>query len=1005
MVWVRIIRSLPLAFTVAPFVVLASMDNVQQTKPIIFEGEVQTLLKAHCGTCHSGQDKSAELDLTSYAGVMKGGYHGKAVVAGNADKSLLVMRLEGKGGKDQMPLGFKPLAPEKIAKIRAWINGGCKTSGASVTHWAYVAPKLPPVPRVKDSKWIGNPIDNFVLAKLESQGMHPSPVATKRTLIRRLYLDLTGLPPTPKEVKAFNADNDPKAYEKTVDRLLASKAYGEKMAMPWLDLARYADSDGYEKDLNRTAWKYRDWVIEAFNSNMPYDQFTTKQIAGDMLPKPTLDDLVATGFNRNSMFNSEGGVDPAEAQFNVIIDRVNTVSTVWLGSTLQCARCHDHKYDPFTQKDFYKLYAVFNNTVYTKNGDYKTGQETWTEPSIEVPTPEQKSKVAALTQEVSQLDEKLKNPGQDVLKDFDHWLQTASSAEMWSKPQSVHVVAASAKKLQELPDGSLLALGEAPQNDTYTVTFKATDKQVTGVRVEVLADDSLPMKGPGRASSGNFILTKVELAAHGIPVPINRITTGFTQQGYDAQRAIEGDTRSGWAIYPENGQENEMLIEPAAPLEADDLTLKLTFGSQEWPQHEIGRFRVSTTGTEKPAILSKAIKAMLADPAKIDANRPSLLAEYEKTSRLTGPLVKSLGEKKAMLAALKGQIPTALVVQENPNGAAKANIHIRGEFLQKGDEVNGGPPACLGPTPSPTPFNRLSFANWLTNKSNPLTARVEVNRLWEALFGRGIVETSEDFGTQGSAPSHPELLDWLAVTFIDSGWDVKGMVKRIVMSSTYRQTSTATPDLLEKDPLNILLGRAPRFRLPAEVVRDNMLTIGGILDRAIGGPSVYPSQPPAIWDTPYNGEQWMTSNGAEKYRRGLYTFWKRSAPYPSFVAMDATSRETCTVRRLRTNTPLQALALLNDEVTMDAARGLAQRMQKEDGASEDSQLRFAFEACTGRLPSLAELDRIKKLSETLVERYQKDTAAMKLLATSPQSASNIMVCNTLLNLDETISRS
>lgn len=1003
----RVLRLLPFVCAVAPFVVGAAIaDPAQAKKAPVFEGDVQTVLRAHCGTCHSGQDKSADLDLTTLEGVMKGGISGKAVVPGSADKSLLVMRLEGKGGKSQMPLGFKPLAPEKIAAIKAWINGGCKSTGAQGTHWAYVAPKLPKVPRVTDGQWPRNTIDSFILAKLESQKIRPSKEASKQTLIRRLYLDLTGLPPTPAEVASFVEDKSPKAYENIVDKLLASPAYGERMARPWLDLARYADSDGYEKDLNRTAWKYRDWVIDAFNKNKPYDQFTLEQLAGDMLPNASLEQMVATGFNRNSMFNSEGGVDPAEAQFNVVLDRVNTVSTVWLGSTVQCARCHNHKYDPFTQKDFYKLYAVFNNTEYTSNGDYKKGQENWYEPTIEVPSPEQQAKKAALLAEIGTLDAALKNPGASVLSSFETWLKAAGKSEDWIMPKAVTAKAESGQILALQSDGSFLAGGKAPANDVYTIDLGEPVKSITGVRVEVLPDPSLPNNGPGRASSGNFILTKVELLADDRPVALARATVAFSQEGYDAQRTINSDGKNGWAIYPTNGQANEILIEPTASVDATiGLRVKLYFESKEWPEHEIGRFRVTLANRKNPRVLPIAIKSLLSDPAKIEANKPALLAEFVKSHPDSRPQAEKLSALKNDLRMLERQVPTALVIKEKKGGSVKANIHIRGEFLQKGDEVAAGPPDCVGPRPGPAPFNRLALAQWLTSRQNPLASRVEVNRLWEMVFGRGIVETSEDFGTQGSKPSHPELLDWLAVTFMDGGWDIKALMKMIVMSATYRQSSDASKELIEKDPQNILLARAPRFRMEAESVRDNMLSIGGVLSLKIGGPSVYPSQPPAIWDTPYNGEQWMTSQGIDKYRRGLYTFWKRSSPYPSFVAMDATSRETCTVRRLRTNTPLQALALLNDDVTMDAAKGLAKRMQDEGGRTIEDQIKFAFTACTGRSPEQQELQRLTRLYEKLSAHYSADDTATKKLAPSPKEAAYVLVCNTLLNLDETMTRS
>ncbi|MBS1724980.1 MAG: PSD1 domain-containing protein [Armatimonadetes bacterium] len=993
---------LPFALALAP------QEPGHAKQQLFFEDAPRIALNAHCGVCHSGSTAKAGLDLTTLAGVMKGGRSGKVVVPGNAQDSLLIVRLEGRGGKEQMPLGFRPLAPEKIKAIRDWIDGGCKSNGGVVSHWAYVPPKLPALPVTKQKGWTRNPIDAFVLAKLEANGLKPSHEATKETLARRLYLDLTGLPPSPSEMDAYLRDKSPKAYEALVDRLLASPHYGERMARPWLDLARYADSDGYEKDLNRTAWKYRDWVIDAFNQNMPYDEFTTEQLAGDMLPNATIEQQVATGFNRNAMFNSEGGVDPGEAQFNVVIDRVNTTSTVFMGSTLQCARCHDHKYDPFTQKDFYKLYAVFDNTAFDKVGDYKKGQEQWYEPVIEVPTPEQARRRSQLEAQIAKAESALKEPDAETLRAFDAWLKDAGQATVWSVVKPSQVTSAAGQALTEQSDGSYLASGKAPANDVYTIEWTSNRANLTGVRIEVLPDPSFPNRGPGRASSGNFILTKAELASNGADVPIGSVATSFTQQGYDAGRVIPGDAANGWAIFNAYGQASEMAVIPAKALSLPPmarLRLVLRFDSQQWPEHVIGRFRVSESDQAEPRVLPNMLRQALGDPAKIEANRPALLVEFEKSYAPTKEAMSKLAAASQELAALRAAIPTAMVLKERPGDTIAGNVHIRGEWLQKGETVAGGPPAVLSPKPPTSSFNRLELAKWLVSKDNPLTARVEVNRLWETVFGKGLVETSEDFGSQGSPPTHPELLDWLSVTFMNSGWDMKAMVRLMVTSATYRQGSDATPALLEKDPQNQLLARAPRYRMEAEAVRDNMLAIGGVLSLKLGGPSVYPSQPPAIWDTPYNGQRWMTSDGQDRYRRGLYTFWKRSAPYPAFLAMDATSRETCTVRRIRSNTPLQALALLNDEVAMDAAKGLAKRMASEGGKTTAARIAFGFRCCTGRRPNSAEAKLLSALYDKLLARYVADKTAAGKLAETAEGAATVMVANTLLNMDETISRS
>lgn len=647
-------------------------------------------------------------------------------------------------------MGFAPLSKADEDAIAAWIDGGASMAGASGKHWAYVKPFRIVLSKIRDRSGT-NQIDSFIQSRLNQEGLRYSPEASRPTLIRRLSLDLIGLPPTLEEVDAFVNDKSPNAYEKVVDRLLASPHYGERQARPWLDLARYADTNGYEADRNRSMWPYRDWVIRALNDNMPFDQFTIEQIAGDMLPQATIEQRVATGFNRNTMLNEEGGIDQGEQRWMRLIDQVATTSQTWLGTTMACAQCHDHKYDPFSQKDFYKMLAFFERSD---------------EPSFELPSPE--------------LD-----PKREELK----------------------------KKIAE------------------------------------------------------------------------------------------------------------------------------------------------SEGKVKPEELQKL---------------------------------------KNELNALRG--PRTLVMSENQMKAATTHLRIKGGYLSKGGLVGADVPAIMPRLPKGERPNRLGFARWLVSQDNPLTARVTVNRIWEQYFGRGLVETSEDFGTQGARPSHPDLLDWLACEFMDSGWDQKHIHKLIVMSATYRQSSVLRDDLRERDPQNVLLARGPRFRLEAEMIRDNALAISGLLSLKMGGPSVYPDQPEGTWDSPYSGERWNTSQGENKYRRGIYTFWKRTAPYPSFVLLDATSREACTVRRIRTNTPLQALALMNDPVYMEAAKALASRMR---GESLDERLKLGFKLCTARLPSASEVRRLRDLYGGLQIKYRNDPEAAKKLG---DDAAMTVVANVLLNLDETITR-
>jgi cytochrome c553 len=758
---------------------IGSPDQPAPERPSFAE-HVQPILRAHCVSCHSATVKSGGLDLSTPAAIRKGGVSGDLLKAATAEKALLMVRITGSDGKPQMPMGFKPLTATQQRTIHNWLRVGAPLDAKASVHWAYVAPRRPSPPKLPNADWVRNPIDAFVLARLRQGGLAPSPEAAKETLIRRVTLDLTGLPPTLDEIDAFLAETRPDAYERAVDRLLSSPAYGERMARPWLDLARYADSDGYEKDLRRTGWKWRDWVISAYNRNVPFDQFTVEQIAGDMLPNATVDQLVATGFNRNTMFNSEGGVDQAEAQFNVVVDRVDTTSTVWLGTTMACARCHDHKYDPFSKKDYFRLVAVFSNTEIIKTGDARVGEEKWREPEMEIGEP---SAIA----ERDQLEGALRRLQADLSKTED---------------------AEGKAKLQERAD------------------------------------------------------------------------------------AVE-----------------------------------------------------------------------------------------------------------ARLNEVRKSIATALVLREIPNTPKlTATVRNQGIFTSLGDTVEARTPETL-PASAATRFDRLALAQWLVDRKNPLTARVQVNRMWELHFGRGLVSTMEDFGTQGAKPSHPELLDWLAVEFMESGWDMKHMHRLLVTSATYRQRSHSSAFLRGRDPHNVLLARGPRFRMEAEMIRDQALAVSGLLSRRIGGPSVYPLQPEGVWNSPYSGEQWETSEGEDRYRRSLYTFWKRTAPHPKMLVFDAPSREVCTVQRSRTNTPLQALALLNDPTTLEAGRALAVRARREP-----DRLVAMFRSCTGRTPSVAERTRLQSLLKTLTARCQGNPDAAGKIAPSPEEAAWSMVGATLLNLDATITR-
>ncbi|HRK21428.1 MAG TPA: DUF1549 and DUF1553 domain-containing protein, partial [Fimbriimonadaceae bacterium] len=920
--------------------------------------------------------------------------------------STLVRRLKGLDGKPQMPMGFAPLDKEQIDRIEKWISAGAEFSEAK-PHWAYVAPNRPPAPKVRNLKWVRNPIDAFVLARLEKEGLKPSPEADRETLLRRVSLDLTGLPPTLEEIDAFLTDKSPNAYGKVVDRLLASPHYGERQARVWLDLARYADTNGFEADFSRTMWKWRDWVIDAYNANLPFDRFTIEQLAGDMLPNATIAQKIATGFHRNTMFNSEGGVDKEEAFFEVVLDRVATTGTVWLGQTLACARCHDHKYDPFSQKEFYQLYAVWNNVVAESKGEHKFGQDKLYEPEIPAPTAEQSEEIRILEAQMKQAEADYLSspPGFDA--EFGEWKASLSDGHAWRLALPARTEAKSTK-FETLEDGSLLATGDVPAHDTYSLTLKPGEGWVTGLRIEALPDKSLRKEGPGRADSGNFILSKLEVFQGQGSISIKDFATTFSQEGYGTSGLSDENGDSGWAIYPNAGKAHELAASFAKPVflrAGEELKVVLTFNSPTWGEHLLGRFRLSTSNVSSPhQILVPADVRQAAEAATpSEAHKKRLDTHFRGISQTLAPVRTLYLAVKGKLAAAKSRVPNALVLQEKPaNGPIKAAMHIRGEWLNKGEMVEAGTPSVLPPLPKGTKADRLSVAKWLVDPQNPLTARVQVNRIWEQYFGRGIVETSDNFGTQGALPSHPELLDWLATEFVRLKWDMKSIHRLIVTSATYRQSSNSSAALMAKDPGNLLLARGPRFRMEAEMIRDSALAASGLLSRKIGGPSVFPHQPDGIWNSPYNGERWNVSQGEDRYRRGLYTFWKRTSPYPSFMALDAPSREVCSARRERTNTPLQALALLNDAAYVEAAKALAKRVS----ATPDTTQRVTkmFRLATGRRPTAAERGRLAKLAQDLQAKFAKDPEGAKAFAGTPEEAAWTMVAMTVMNLDEAITK-
>jgi hypothetical protein len=1027
--------------------VRAQPQSPSLSPPVDFARDIQPIFQKHCYECHGASKARARLRLHDPSLIAKGGISGPIITPGKSGESLIIARVLGLTGDDVMPLDGDPLPDATVALLRAWIDqGAVMPSGSAITaavdkeHWAYVAPVRVEPPAVTASAWPRNAIDRFVLARLERDTVSPSPEASKPALLRRLTLDLIGLPPTPTELDAFMADTSPDAYDRVVERLLASPHYGERWARPWLDLARYADTNGHEKDNRRSIWKYRDWVIDALNRDMPFNQFTIEQIAGDMLPDATISQRIASGFHRNAMTNEEGGVDPDESLYEVLVDRVNTTATVWLGTTLACAQCHNHKYDPFTQKDYFRLLAFFANPAY----DTRVAADgtRYYEPQLDLATPEQEQARKEIDAEIARLETVLKTPTPALRAAQQRWEASMRLADArWTSLPITGATATNGVVLSTHPDGSVLASAENPALTTYTVTVETPMNRITGIRLEALPDQSLPKGGPGRDAYGHFRITGLRVDA----APLSRTNTmdgaagnhppvRFTSLKVDDSAGsfksnellgVEPSARRGgigWSINAMRETRRaprRAVLVPETPIGfigGTRLTIRIdqldgTIGQG------LGRFRLAATGALDPlqgTDIPARLRPVLVTPA---ASRPA--AEAEELAaffRSTTPALKATREAIAVgrkqLAALK--IPSTLVMTERASFERPSyELRERGSFTARGARVYAGTPGALPLMRDDLPANRLGLARWLVDERNPLVARVAVNRLWEQIFGRGLVETSEDFGAQGTAPSHPELLDWLATELVARKWSQKAIVRAIVTSATYRQSSTVSAQLAERDPFNRLLARGARFRLDAEAVRDAGLAASGLLNPAIGGPSVFPLQPPGIWNMPYNSDTWTTSDGRDRYRRSLYTFWRRTAPYPSFMTFDATSREYCTVRRVRTNTPLQALTLLNDPASFEAARALASRIIAEAG-SDSPRVRaaFAFKVVLTRDATLEEIDRLVRLvAEERMHYASRSDAAAHVTGARDRSGDDLaeraawtVAANVLLNLDEAVTK-
>ena len=1146
-------RSLPVGVVVVGLVVFAAPAASDDQAD--FNSQIRPILSAKCFSCHGPDDRSRKaklrLDLREQATREREGV--TPIKPGDVKQSELVRRIITTDPEDIMPPAKSghPLTRAEIELLKRWVQQGAPYA----THWSFTKPVRPVLPKVAHRAWVKNQIDQFILAKLEANKLKPSATADRYALIRRLSLDLIGLPPSPAAVAAFVADRSPNAYEKVVDRLLASPAYGEKWTRLWLDLARYADSYGYGQDSLRqnNPWPYRDWVIKALNRNLPFDQFTREQIAGDLLEQPTEEQIIATAFHRNTMTNVEGGTDDEEWRVAAVKDRANVTAQVWMGLTLGCAQCHSHKFDPISQKEYYQFYAFFNQSEDNDQPDER--------PTLPLPTPEQRERITGLQHQIAELEKTLATNGPGVEREFAEWDKINQSPGVWRVADLTEFNSAKGTTFQKSEDYSLLAGTNSPDKDTYTLKWAAAVAGARALRLEVLADDSLPAHGPGRSDSGNFMLNELQLTLKTSSAPkharfvrielpgekhvlslaevqvfssgenvatrgkasqssvdfagpperaidgntdgafesakstthtrdeanpwweidlgeekalesvvvwnrtdgevgerlagfqllaldagrkpvwttqvavapkpstrlvsdervvvLKRATASFSESGREIAKvtAAPSGSKNGWSIGGAQGKTQTAVFEFAEALPAGELTVKLVqnFGKQ----NTLGRLRLALSDSILPALAApEKVQALLATAS--DQRTPGQRTELQQWFQQYAAATTEINTQiEAVRKELDGIKPAQVPVMRDlpPDKARVSHLLNKGNYLDPGGAVLPAAPVAFLAWPTGAPTNRLGVAQWLMSPENPLTARVTANRIWAQLFGTGLVETEEDFGTQGSLPSHPELLDWLALELRDHGWDVKRFLKTLVMSATYQQSSHVTPEPLQKDPRNRLLSRAPRRRLDAEVIRDQALALSGLLSHKVGGPSVYPPQPDGLWRVAFDGlRAYPTSKGEDRYRRGLYTVWRRTIPYPSMTTFDAPSRESCTFRRLPTNTPLQAYVTLNDPVYVEAAQALARRLIAEGGTTVENRIRFGLNLVLARPATPAQIAELKKLFESELAHYRDHEADAAKLATEPlgplpdglsstEAAAWTVVANVLLNLDGVLTKS
>ncbi|MBM80467.1 MAG: hypothetical protein CMJ78_07730 [Planctomycetaceae bacterium] len=1010
----RVLGVFTIAILATPLLML---QVVSAAEPLEYNRDIRPILSQHCFKCHGPDSaaRKADLRLDQRDVAVKAG----VILPAKPTESELVKRIQSNDPDTVMP---PPLTKKSLTKLEREILTRWVVEGAKYQkHWSFISATRPQVPK-SESQWTSNAVDQFVLRKLKTEGLAPSPLADRATLIRRVTLDLTGLPPSLADIDAFLNDKSENAFEKVVDRLLRSRRYGEHMARYWLDAARYADTNGYQYDLEREQWVWRDWVIHAFNQNMPFDQFTIEQLAGDLLSNATDQQMLATAFHRNHPITIEGGVIDEEYRTEYVVDRVVTTSTVWMGLTMMCGRCHDHKYDPITQREFYGFFAFFNNVPERGLNGFN--------PKINVASPIGTEEAEELQQESKELTDQFAKLLEAVRDQVPKW-EAALNDDVKNRWQVI-VPETSVSKggatltLQE--DKSLLASGKKPATEVYELTINS-DQPIHAIRVEALRHPTFVGGGAGLASNANFVLSEFQAAASSEKAPtafeqlkITKAEADYSQKGYSIEKAIDGTIdRSGWAVDgPTKREDRVAIFTLAKPLKLEAGKLRIQMHFRFGTSHQFGRFRISLAHRPVLSIPADVEAIVQKEKAKRNAAEQQKVNQYLAV-RFGTAEIQRVAQRLRIVETLQKTTmatPSTMVMSELAS-PRKTHVLFRGEYDKPRDEVQPTTPAALPLMPDDAPKNRLGLARWLTRPDHPLTARVTVNRLWQQLFGTGLVKTTEDFGSQGEWPSHPDLLDWLAVEFVESGWDVKQLLKTIVTSSTYRQSTRVTSESYARDPENRLLARGPRLRLDAEVIRDSALFASGLLSSRLGGPSVFPYHPSGLWqeinNRPGYSRTYKRDSGEKLYRRSLYTFWKRTVPPPSMAAFDAPEREFCLVRRSRTNTPLQAFVMLHDPQFVEAARHLAGRMIKDGDASIAGRLKHGFRLCFGRSPKAAELRILGRIAADQLQHYKKNEAATtKLLSVGESRADQSIdaaelaawtsVARVLLNLSEFVTK-